>query len=88
MSERLSELSASVSTEIQSRMQDSRDRLQASQKIITGMRKEPVIVNGMRAVLEQIEKKLEEVDDLHVSAMQKVNETYGAPRPVDSGESE
>ncbi len=85
MSERLSELSASVSLELRTRMQDSRDRILASQKIISSMHKEPVIVNGTKAVLEQISSKLEEIDELHIAAMQQINETYGTPSVGEDG---
>lgn len=85
MSERLSELSEAVSLELRTRMQDSRDRLQASNKIIEGMCKEPVIVNGTKIVLTQIMEKSKELDELHISAMKQIHETYGTPMEQNDG---
>lgn len=84
MSERLSELSASVALELRTRVQDSRDKLQASSKIIEGLRREPVIVNGTRGVLDTIVDGLEKADELHIALLQQINETYGSP-PFGSG---
>lgn len=81
MSERLSELSGSVALELRTRMEESRSKVKASAVIIEGLRKEPVIVNGTRSVLDQIVDALDKADEFHVAALKQINGTYGGPRP-------
>ena len=83
MSERLSELSASVSLELRTRIEESQVKLRASSKIIESTRREPVVVNGTKALLDAIVKILDEADELHVGALKLLQETYGHSRPVD-----
>lgn len=85
MSERLSELSASVSLELRTRLEDSRTKTQAAQKTVDGLRREAVTdVNGIRKVLDEIVAKLEEADDLHLAALKQVSESYGHPPNSDA----
>ena len=77
MSERLSELSASVSLEVRTRVQESRDKIKAASSIMEGLRKEPVIADGTRVVLDDIVAGLEAVDRLHVGVLRQVNSSYG-----------
>lgn len=78
MSERLSELSASVSLELNTRLQESNGRIKAAQKIIDGTRKEPPAqVDGIHLILDQIVELLEEVDTLHIGALKQIGDTYG-----------
>lgn len=79
MSERLSELSASVALELRTRVQESRDKLRSSIKIIEGIRKEPVIINGTRSILNTIVAELEKADEQLVGLLKQINETYGTP---------
>lgn len=81
MSERLSELSASVSLELNTRLMESNDRVKASQKIVQGMRTEPPAqVDGIHLILDSIVELLEKVDELHVGALKQVGDTYGHVR--------
>jgi hypothetical protein len=97
VSERLSELSASVSLELRTRIQESRDRLQTSSKIMESLRKEPVIVDGTRTILDDIVVALDHAGDLHVGVLKQLNEIYGhvkssdetdtdAPAPTEPGQ--
>ena len=78
MSERLSELSASVSMELNKRLLDSGGRINTAQSILKGMRNEPPAqVDGIHLILDDIVILLEKVDELHLAALKQVGDTYG-----------
>ena len=86
MSERLSELSASVSLELNTRLQESNGRVKAAQNIIEGTRKEPPAqVDGIHLMLDEIVELLEKADDLHIAALKQIGETYGHVRENGDG---
>ena len=84
MSERLSTLSESVRLELTTLVDESRANVRASLTIVEKLSGEPVVVNGTRSVLEDIAKKLDETDELHLAVLKQIGQTYGHP-PADNG---
>ena len=88
MSEQLSKLSVSVALELRTQVQESKELLQKSEKIITALKKAPVIVNGTRNLLDDIVNRLRKMDEQHIGLLQQINETYGTPAAGQKPESE
>jgi len=85
MSERLSELSASVSLEVRTRVEEARAKIKAASVIIESLSKEPVIGDGTRTVLDEIVLGLEKSDELHVGVLKLIGETYGHDKTTNGG---
>ncbi len=49
----------------------------AAQKRIDGLWKSPLILNGTRASLETLRRKLDEAEELYITVFGQVNANYG-----------
>ena len=77
MSDRLAELSDDAAHEIRTALTESREGLLIAQKRIDGLRKSPLLLNGTRASLETLRRKLGEAEELYITVFSQVNANYG-----------
>ena len=82
MSDRLAELSDDAAHEIRTALTESREGVLIAQKRIDSLRKSPLVVNGTRATLETLRRKLGEAEELYVTVLRQVNANYGDERVV------
>ncbi len=82
MSDRLAELSNDAAHEIRATLTESREGVSRAQKRIDSLRKSPLVVNGTRATLETLRRKLGEAEELYITVFRQVNANYGDERAV------